>query len=402
MSVCCVCVCVCVCGRVCLSLCLCGCVCARVYVSPCAGRTHIYACVCKLHWRVFTLTHLDVCFRTLTGFDVRADKSTQRKQEVDERMSLLHTLVTRIGLLAFLAVAGAEFVKISFGRRRTMQQEGVVHSEERQEAGGAVARKQPERGTRRVSAPNAPRERDVAQVPTRAAESYAAPWMQALKQALNHGGTQRAKRDRKEATRKQVQLATVDPATGRPSVRTIVFRGFLPVDLSNANSLESCMLIFITDSRAQKVRHIREREALAKTKGAPVEICWWLDEAGVQFRIAGNAILCCADSAEPQLRKVCTTVWERLGDSTRSTFAWPQPGAREGEGGGTGGVPTLTEAHFCVLVVLPDWVDELHLGGKQKRVIYTLDQTDATPFELTPFELLSPTPGKWQVEMVNP
>ena len=28
-----------------------------------------------------------------------------------------------------------------------------------------------------------------------------------------------------------MQLATVDPANGRPSVRTVVFRGFLPGDV---------------------------------------------------------------------------------------------------------------------------------------------------------------------------
>ena len=53
----------------------------------------------------------------------------------------------------------------------------------------------------------------------------AAPWITSVKKALNHGGTQRPKRDRREANRKNVQLATVD-ASGRPSVRTVVFRGF--------------------------------------------------------------------------------------------------------------------------------------------------------------------------------
>ena len=168
-------------------------------------------------------------------------------------------------------------------------------------------------------------------VSSRAAESYAAPWMQPLKRAMNHGGTQRANRDRKGGTRKQVQLATVDPATGRPAVRTIIFRGFLPDELSKCNvgEGESCLMTFVTDSRAEKVRHIRE------TKGpAPVEVCWWLHEAGVQFRISGDAVLACADSAEPHLRHACQMVWDRLSDSTRSTFAWPHPGA-----------PTHTHTH---------------------------------------------------------
>ena len=37
------------------------------------------------------------------------------------------------------------------------------------------------------------------------------PWVAAVRAALNHGGTRRPKRDRREAKRKQLQLATVDP-----------------------------------------------------------------------------------------------------------------------------------------------------------------------------------------------
>ena len=32
---------------------------------------------------------------------------------------------------------------------------------------------------------------------------------------------------------------------------------------------------------------------------------------------------------------------------------------------------TLEEAHFALLIVVPHTVDELHLGGKQRRIIYT-------------------------------
>ena len=59
----------------------------------------------------------------------------------------------------------------------------------------------------------------------------APPWMAPLKKALQHGGTQRQKRSRSEAKRKHVQIATVDPTSGRPSVRTVVSRGFLPAAL---------------------------------------------------------------------------------------------------------------------------------------------------------------------------
>ena len=41
-------------------------------------------------------------------------------------------------------------------------------------------------------------------------------------------GTGRTVHSRSDAKRKHVQIATVDPITLRPSVRTVVFRGFLP------------------------------------------------------------------------------------------------------------------------------------------------------------------------------
>ena len=35
--------------------------------------------------------------------------------------------------------------------------------------------------------------------------------------------------------------------------------------------------------------------------GAPVELCWWLDEANVQFRITGHAVLATAASEDAPL-----------------------------------------------------------------------------------------------------
>lgn len=93
---------------------------------------------------------------------------------------------------------------------------------------------------------------------SKSSETLAAPWMLPIKTALNHGGTQRSKRDRSEAKRKQLQFATVDPSSGCPSVRTVVFRGFLPSNLSVIGGSESCVLTFITDTRSEKVRHLRE------------------------------------------------------------------------------------------------------------------------------------------------
>ena len=214
----------------------------------------------------------------------------------------------------------------------------------------------------------------------------APPWMAPLKKALQHGGTQRQKRSRSEAKRKHVQLATVCPETGRPAVRTVVFRGFHG---------DSCLMAFVTDSRSDKVRHIRGG-------ATQVECCWWLDEAGVQFRIAGRAVLCLLDSEEHELRSAAADAWDRLSSSTRETFTWPQPGASvDSSSAQYHKEPPASYAeagHFCLLIVIPEVVDELRLGGRQRRVIYTSevmrDQADE--------QHLLVNPVAWTAREVNP
>jgi pyridoxamine 5'-phosphate oxidase len=206
----------------------------------------------------------------------------------------------------------------------------------------------------------------------------AAPWMASLKSALNHGGSGRRTHSRTEAKRKHVQLATVDPVTGRPTVRTVVFRGFLPqkfVDPSAAASGESCCLCFITDDRSAKFAHL----GAGVKHGAPIECCWWLDEAGVQFRVSGVAVIATAHSKDDALRVAAGEMWQRLGDSTKMQMFWPHPGAARGEESSSDassarapaadGHLSLENSHFALLIVVPDFVDELRLSGRQKRVL---------------------------------
>lgn len=275
----------------------------------------------------------------------------------------------------------------------------------------------------RTSVPEAPKEGRTSADKASDCTSSAAPWMQSLKRALNHGGTKRPKRDRSEAKRKHVQLATVDPASGRPSVRTVSFRGFMPSLVADAGGGggehgETCMLMFVTDLRAEKVRHVRQAESGGS---AFVECCWWLDEAGVQFRIAGRAVLATADSSEPELRAACEVVWDRLNEQTRTTFTWPTPGgpvaSADDDSGPTAsqGTPIrLADANFGLLVVIPEFVDELRLGGNQRRLRYALEGAptsrarDGTSawFPWRSWSLLGvprrhPS-SSWTVEEVNP
>ena len=251
-----------------------------------------------------------------------------------------------------------------------------------------------------VAAAQTPKQLDARSdeaIPLSSDKALAAPWMAPLKRALNHGGTGRKTRDRSEAKRKHVQIATVDPESGKPYVRTVVFRGFLPLKYATrrcatscftdcptscANpytSEESCCLCFITDDRSAKFQHLGR----GQKHGAPVECCWWLDEAGVQFRIAGRAILATARSEDAMLRAAVQEVWGRLGDSTRRQMYWPHPGAPKGEGAqctevvDAEGQISLDESHFVLLIVVPESVDELHLGGSQKRIQYCRAQSEA-------------------------
>lgn len=234
----------------------------------------------------------------------------------------------------------------------------------------------------------------------------AAPWMTPLKKALSHGGTQRKARDRSAAKRKHVQIATVDPLSGRPTVRTVVSRGFLPQRFvdgnygASASKEESCCLTFITDDRSAKFSHLGRGE----TQGCPIECCWWLDEASVQFRIAGRVLVATARTTDPVLRAAVDDVWGRLGDSTRRQMFWASPGAPSGEGDAE--VPraddeiSLEASHFVLLIVVPDGVDELHLGGGQKRIVYRREDRNLAS---SPTCTLNNLRGAvWSEESVNP
>ena len=193
--------------------------------------------------------------------------------------------------LSLVTVSALSARALSGGRRRAIKADERAKRLQEAEAFAASCQEQPV----------------AKQSKSKSSETLAAPWVLPIKKALNHGGTQRSKRDRSEAKRKQLQFATVDPSSGCPSVRTVVFRGFLPSALIDAAAApmtgESCVLTFITDTRSEKVRHIRAAER------APVELCWWLDDANVQFRISGHAVLATPASEDASLRAACEAVW---------------------------------------------------------------------------------------------
>lgn len=112
--------------------------------------------------------------------------------------------------------------------------------------------------------------------------------------------------DRRSAFRYPV-LGTLD-ATGAPSLRTVVLRGF---DLAMA------MLCIHTDVRAAKVAEMRAEPR--------VSLHVWDDAAQIQIRVCGRATLHSDDAR-------ARTEWDRLHPGSRATYAMEQtPGTRIGD-----------------------------------------------------------------------
>ena len=100
----------------------------------------------------------------------------------------------------------------------------------------------------------------------------------------------------REAAFRNLALGSVD-ASGAPSVRTVVLRGFNPA---------AGVLTVHTDLRAAKTTQVRANPLVA--------LHAWDDAAQTQLRIAGRAALHAADArAEAE--------WGRLHGGTRATYA---------------------------------------------------------------------------------
>lgn len=178
-----------------------------------------------------------------------------------------------------------------------------------------------------------------------------APWRTTLSRALH--------RNRSLPNARYFQLATINPQ-GQPTNRTVVFRGFL----DNSNQLQ-----IITDNRSEKIKYIYHQSVS--------EICWYFPKTREQFRISGN--LSIIDESHHN-QAVRLTVWEKLSDSARQQFTWPDPGQ------------TLTEnkqdffqeissknqplSNFVLLLFNPYKVDHLELrGNPHQRTLYCFDDS---------------------------
>jgi pyridoxamine 5'-phosphate oxidase len=132
-----------------------------------------------------------------------------------------------------------------------------------------------------------------------------AAWVQLIHRSMEAG--------RNAPTTKFVQLATLTK-NGLPSVRTVVFRGWL-----SGNSLQPVMK-FVSDLRSEKFVGLLHRENWA-------EVCWYFQESRDQFRLRGILTAVGADALDgTDEARARLEQWRDLSDAARLQFCFPRPG----------------------------------------------------------------------------
>lgn len=180
----------------------------------------------------------------------------------------------------------------------------------------------------------------------------APPWKQLLLSSIN------ANSHLKHSS--YFQLATVT-SSGRPSNRTVVFRGFQEVtDKIQIN----------TDTRTRKIEDLKHSSF--------AEICWYFTETWEQFRISG--LVDVIDGTNPDPMKLQQREKSWFASSLRSRLQYMAP---------TPGVPAISEqpsetpsldpavgpvAAFCLLILEADQVDYLNLKSNE-RLLFTSGQS---------------------------
>ncbi|MGB7087541.1 MAG: Npun_F5749 family FMN-dependent PPOX-type flavoprotein, partial [Phormidesmis sp.] len=176
-----------------------------------------------------------------------------------------------------------------------------------------------------------------------------APWRSPLSRALH--------RNRAQPFCRYLQLATVR-TDGTPANRTVVFRGFLA---------QSNQLMFISDRRSGKIAQIEH--------SAAAEACWYFTKTREQFRLSGQLIVVSSQTTQEDLQLARKQTWQKISDSARLQFAWPQPKAprtSDDDAFSPAAPSNQTPAvNFCLLLLMVNSVDYLELRGEpQRRHLY--------------------------------
>ncbi|KAL7567317.1 hypothetical protein ACA910_015691 [Epithemia clementina (nom. ined.)] len=216
-----------------------------------------------------------------------------------------------------------------------------------------------------------------------------------------------------------VQLATVHHETGEPRCRTVVMRGFVTVPEHHAwfnvcDNNYSCLLQMCTDARSNKVQ-----EQPQGNTSTTAELVWWFPSRKEQYRIRGALHFVGADKTTTATATTATTpplvfetnedeifakarldLWAKLSDPARESFyqvgcpgqAYTTPNdnnneekeeeeekeeiandpaplpVRDGRDADGKVVPPPPD-NFVLVVLNPNYVDYLRLGGTQYRQI---------------------------------
>ena len=129
-------------------------------------------------------------------------------------------------------------------------------------------------------------------------------------------------RSRKIRGSNYVQLATVDPASNEPRVRSVVFRGFLSLPDNHECAVQcdemSCVMRMITDLRSQKVEQVQQHPTNA------AELLWWFPKSNEQYRIQGRLIFVGSGKfqydQDMDMARARKEQWGNLSDAARESF----------------------------------------------------------------------------------
>lgn len=170
----------------------------------------------------------------------------------------------------------------------------------------------------------------------------AAPWRALILKALH------INRAKPEA--KYLQIATVDDKA-RPSVRTVVFRGW-----HDNNSL-----LIHSDTRSEKNAH------LGTTPHASV--CWYFPLSREQFRLMTTARI--VSQAADELAALREQQWRQLSAASKAQYNSGTPGTALHEHGSPAALPDdgmgKPAKHFSVIVLSPNHLDYLNLKHRPQR-----------------------------------
>ncbi|RAL54217.1 hypothetical protein DM860_004688 [Cuscuta australis] len=155
-----------------------------------------------------------------------------------------------------------------------------------------------------------------------------------------------------------LQLATVGP-NGRPSNRTVVFRGFA----DNSDKIQ-----INTDSRTRKMEELRHCPF--------AEICWYFTDSWEQYRINGRVDVIDASNPNPDKLRQRERAWFESSLRSRMQYLGPSPGLPS-LNDQSSQEPTLDPSAgpvdaFCLLVLDPEQVDILNLKSNRRLAFASL------------------------------